>query len=98
MIKKIVIELQGKDIELTLEEAKQLKAELDELFKVEVQPSIPSHPFFPINPLIGEPYRSPYRVSEFPYHTEPIWCRSQSEVTAGWNHTTTTAVSESKHN
>ena len=61
MIKKIVIEVQGKEINLTLDEAKELKQELDKLFTEPyvvqpfvqpVYPASPYQPWSPVNPLV----------------------------------------------
>ena len=57
MIKKIVITVGDKDIKLTMDEAKELKLELDELFGAEEPfkpipwlPYIPSYPCEPWRP------------------------------------------------
>lgn len=47
MIKSIKIEVQGQEIELSLEEAKELKADLDELLGVKQIEYVPTYPYYP---------------------------------------------------
>ena len=72
-IKKLVIELKGKDIELSVEQAKELQAALNELFEEKVrvvkekeyipQPYPVPRPC-PVEPIYPWPWREPhYRCS-----------------------------------
>ena len=69
---KITIKLDHKEIDLTLDEAKELKQELDKLFTepyvvqpwIQPQPYIPYTPWSPINPLITWETTSDVRVEE----------------------------------
>lgn len=64
-IKKVVIELGGKDVELTMAQARELHAALDEIFEEKVREvTVPV-------------YRRPY---VWPWH-EPYWlCKSGTEA------------------
>ena len=57
MVKKIVLEVKGKQITLSLEQAKELHAELNEFFGKE-QTYVPYDPLY--NPWWNRPYRNPY--------------------------------------
>lgn len=63
-IKKMVIELNGKDVELTMTQARELHAALNELFEEKVREiRLPdSHPIYP------RPWRWPY--------PRPFWVAS----------------------
>ena len=60
-VKKLVIELDGKDVELTMEQARELHASLSELFDEKVREIRVPDPF----PVYRRPYIWPWR--------EPIW-------------------------
>ena len=62
MLKKIILELKGKQITLTLEQAKELHGELNELFAEKSY--VPYYPYF-------QPYPSPY-ISPTWYTTSNI--------------------------
>lgn len=62
-ISKIVLNINGKEIELSVEEAKDLKKMLGELFQEKAIPYIPYQP-----PIVIErwrPYISPYWSSQY---------------------------------
>lgn len=65
LIKKVVIELSGKDVELTMGQARELQAALNELFG-EKQETIFIPKPYPVYPQI--PWRRPY----WP-RPEPFW-------------------------
>lgn len=70
IVKKMVIELNGKDVELTMEQARELQVALNELFGEKVREVIRPQPY-----PVPEPYPvpSPWRR---PYHwpwIEPVW-------------------------
>lgn len=78
LIKKVVIELSGKDVELTLDQAKELQAALNELFGEKTRDIyIPKpHPVPEPYPVI--PWRRPY----WP-RPEPFWklhCGSEARL------------------
>ena len=69
-IKKMIIELNGKDVELTMEQARELKAALDELFGEKVREVRIPEPY----PVYRRPYIWPWR--------EPYWlCASGTKAT-----------------
>lgn len=57
MLKTLKFEIGGKKIELTVEEARAMKAELDQLFEKEII----NVPYFPSYPVVYPPY---YTISE----------------------------------
>ena len=59
MIKKVVLEIDGKEINLTIEQAKALKGDLDKLFDTEKE-YVPYYPFYPAT---VEPYRVSWTLS-----------------------------------
>lgn len=64
-ISKIIIEVGGKEIELSLDEAKELKKILDEMFACKEVKFVPS------SPVIIERYNRPwYRPVEYKYETD----------------------------
>lgn len=70
-VKKLTIELGGQDVELTMEQARELKSALDELFGERVHEVRIAEPY-PVYP------RHPYR---WPWY-QPSWiCSSGSKVT-----------------
>ena len=70
-IKKVVIEIDGKDVELTMEQARELKTALDELFGEKVREVRIPEPY-PVYPR--RPYVWPWR--------EPVWvCASGTKAT-----------------
>jgi hypothetical protein len=79
-IKKIVLSVGDKEISLSLEEAKELRAILDEVFDnnntIIINPSpvvvIPYTPPVVIQPVI-QPYSSPYIVPWSPYYPTVTW-------------------------
>lgn len=74
VIKKLVIELDGKDVELTMAQARELKAALDEIFGEKVREvHIPS-PY----PIYPRPFRWPWRE---PYYL----CSSGTRATLSDN-------------
>lgn len=67
-IKKMVIELGGKDVELTMAQARELKEALDELFGEKVREIVRPQPYPVPEPYPVIPWRRPY----WPWR-EPIW-------------------------
>lgn len=70
-IKKMVIELNGKDVELTMDQARELQVALNELFEEKIREVIKPQPY-PVPepyPVYPQPWRRPYR---WPWN-EPIW-------------------------
>lgn len=69
-VKKLVIELSGKDVELSIEQAKELQAALNELFEEKVKVVEKER-------LVPQPYPvpSPYPVYPPPYRPWHPWGR-----------------------
>lgn len=66
-IKKITLEIGGKDVEMTLKEARELKGALDELFPAPAYPAIPWSPQ-------SQPARPVYPDPTYPWTGTPILC------------------------
>ena len=77
MIKKIIINVSGKTVEMTLEEAKELHAQLDEMFGSKIN-YIPH-----VSPCKHEPYEhEPYKVTFGPTTTNSGTSASVGSVPA----------------
>lgn len=61
IIKKIELDLGGKRVSLTLEQAKKLKSALDELFGAKVEKKYISYPIEPYRPRRWD-WERPYRL------------------------------------
>ena len=61
MLMKLVFEINGKEIELTMEEARELRDQIDGLFSkpVESSPVIIPYPYYPV-PDYRRPWIEPY--------------------------------------
>ena len=73
MIKEIVILIGDKEIHLTLDEAKQLKGELDTLFGKEL-PIPNQYPIFPWTPIGPKPY-GPIDITSSSFGEDPVFIR-----------------------
>lgn len=77
-VSKIILEVGSKEIELSIEEAKELKRILGDLFNVkEIQ-------FIPPSPIIIE------RYNRWHYQPYEIWCGYQTNDAVYLSNTTTT--------
>ena len=78
-IKKIVLDLGGKEVTLTPEQAKNLKTALDDLFGKEIVKEIHHHDYQPYHWYWDHVpyYQQPQRFIP----TDPIWCSSSSGMT-----------------
>lgn len=69
VIKRMVIELDGKDVELTMDQARELQAALNELFGEKVREIVKPMPY---------PVPEPYPVTPFiPWRRRPYWPRPE---------------------
>lgn len=77
MIKSIKIEVQGRELELTPEEARKLKDELDELMSEKKTEFVPYYPYwpYPVSLPLYQPTVKPY---QWPYYE--IICGSTIEL------------------
>lgn len=88
MIKSVKIEIGRREVEITIDEAKKLRDELNKLFAAEAAQPVPTlvfkpcdkphSPFYPTYPAIpywGDRHAVPYEVIPW---TNPIWCTSAS--------------------
>ena len=75
-INKITLDLAGQKVDLTVEQARELKEVLDNLFKKEVT-------YFPMVPIIYPPFQPIWAEGNLPL-SNPYWrvdCNSQGHLT-----------------
>jgi len=78
-LKRIVLDINGHEFSLTLEDAKALKDALDEIFEKEVEKEfVPYYPY-----PYGHPYTSPYYTYPYTYGTYTI-DTSEITITPTW--------------
>ena len=74
-IKKIVLEINGKEIELSIDEAKELQEMLGDLFGEQKYINVPQpypvaqpYPVYPTPPIYPQPYYTPWRQWQTDYY------------------------------
>ena len=72
IINKLVLQLGDKEVELTMPQAKELHAALNELFNKEPEVQRDHYYYYPTRPLHVGPYWNPYH--------DTIWCSSSGNV------------------
>ncbi len=81
VVKKVVLDLGGKEISLTLKQAKNLQSALDELFgeRVRIEKTV-EH----IHDYLPQPYYSPQPAPWHWRHRDTIWCSGDNKSKASF--------------